>query len=82
MDERRSDQNDGRSTAGETARMFVAQSLFGLVKLTRMGFQAAATGFEKLEETMAQRQKARREQKPLGEAPPGSDPNDTRHSRH
>lgn len=70
MDDRRNEQNGNRSSAGETARELFAQSLYGLVRLTRLGFQAAASGFERLEETMARRQEGQAERKPMGEAPP------------
>ena len=42
--------------------------MLNLVRLTRLGFQAAASGFERLEENIARRQQSRTA--PVGEAPP------------
>ena len=56
MDEKPNDPTSGRHTTGEIARTIVTQSLYNLVRLTRFGFQAAATGFGKIEESMARRQ--------------------------
>ena len=71
MDERRNEPSTGNQpSAGEAARESLAKSLYGLVHLTRLGFQAAATGFERLEETMARRH----ERKSMGEAPPRTEP--------
>ncbi|MCL4764840.1 MAG: hypothetical protein KJZ80_01225 [Hyphomicrobiaceae bacterium] len=78
MDEKRSDQTNGRPNRGESARELVAQSMYQLVRLTRLGFQAAASGIERLEETMARRQRERAaEHRPMGEAPPTARPADT-----
>lgn len=70
-------QTGGRSTRGDTARDLVAQSMFNLVRLTRLGFQAAASGIGRLEESMARRQRERAEPKPTGEAPPTTRPSAT-----
>ena len=77
MDEKKGDQT-GRPNAGETAREIVALSLYQLVRLARMGLQAATTGVEKLEDNMARRQREHAaEAKPMGEAPPSSHPTGT-----
>ena len=65
-----SNQTGGRSTRGDTARDLVAQSMYNLVRLTRLGVQAAASGIGRLEESMARRQRERAETRPTGEAPP------------
>lgn len=67
-------QTGGRSTRGDTARDLVSQSMFNLVRLTRLGFQAAASGIGRLEESMARRQRERAEPRPTGEAPPTTQP--------
>src|SRR5690606_25996881 len=67
-------QTGGRSTRGDTARDLVAQSMFNIVRLARLGFQAAASGVARLEESMARRQRERAEPKPTGEAPPTAGP--------
>ena len=54
--------------ASDTARTLAAQTMLNLVRLTRLGFQAAASGFERLEENIARRQQSRTA--PVGEAPP------------
>ncbi len=77
MDENRSDQTGDRSNRGESARDLVAQSMYQLVRLTRIGIQAAASGIERLEETMARRQRERSAERPMGEAPPTARPRDT-----
>lgn len=64
----------GRSNRGETARDLVAQSMYSLMRLTRLGFQAAASGIGRLEESMARRQRERTEARPTGEAPPATTP--------
>jgi len=72
MDEKRNHQTTGQSNrSSESARDLVAQSMYHLVRLTRLGFQAAVSGMEKLEESMARRHRERAaERKPMGEAPP------------
>ena len=67
-------QTSGRSNRGETARELVAQSMYNLVRIARLGLQAAASGIGRLEETMARRQRERAEARPTGEAPPPTMP--------
>jgi len=59
---------------GESARDLASQSLYHLVRLARLGLQAAASGVERMEQSMAKRQQERGEARPLGEAPPTSRP--------
>ncbi len=63
-------QTGGQSNRGESARDLVAQSMYQLVRLARLGIQAAASGMERLEESMARRHREREETRPTGEAPP------------
>lgn len=70
-------QTGGQSNRGESARDLVAQSMYHLVRLTRLGIQAAASGMERLEESMVRRQRERAETRPMGEAPPTARPADT-----
>lgn len=63
-------QTGGQSGRGESARDLVAQSMYQLVRLARLGIQAAASGMERLEESMARKQRERAETRPMGEAPP------------
>lgn len=63
-------QTGGQSNKGESARDLVSQSMYQLVRLARLGIQAAASGMERLEESMARRQRDRAETRPMGEAPP------------
>lgn len=81
MDENRGDHSTGRSKSSESARDLLSQSMYHLVRLTRLGLQAATSGIEKLEETMAQRQRERdAEPKPMGEAPPPTRPSESKPS--
>lgn len=75
MDENKGDQGTGPSNRGESARDLVAQSMYHLVRLARLGLQAATSGMERLEDSMARRQQERgTEEKPMGEAPPTRTP--------
>jgi len=69
MDENRNDPTTGRSTRNESARDLLEQSMYHLVRLTRLGVQAAASGIERLEESMARRRQRGTEPKQKGEAP-------------
>ena len=81
MDENRGDHSTGRSKSSESARDLLSQSMYHLVRLTRLGLQAATSGIEKLEETMAERQRERgAEPKPMGEAPPPTRPSESKPS--
>lgn len=71
MDDKRGDETTGGSNRGESARELVTQSMYHLVRLARLGLQAATSGVEKLEQSMARRQQERTaEPRPMGEAPP------------
>ena len=51
-----SNQTGGRSHRGETARDLVAQSMYALVRLARLGLEAATSGVSRLEASMARKQ--------------------------
>lgn len=67
------DRSTGGPNRGEGARELVAQSMYHLVRLARLGLQAATSGVQKLEQSMARRQSEQAaEPKPMGEAPPST----------